>query len=258
MFRHNKPRSFLHNLRLASLLSFIAGIVNVNGLLSVQTLTTNVTGHFAFFSERFSEANYDGAIVFIVYVLFFLLGAFICGLLVEFVMRRRPAASHAAPMFLEMTILILVALSWKSEPGLAMPKEWIGCALLFAMGLQNALVTRISRATVRTTHLTGLFTDLGIELSQLFFYRSPGDTRKLTRSIHLRVVIIICFFLGGVLGGILFLQFNLRTLFFAAAGIVIALVYDNILYGIRVSWRKLRAGTIKSYTRYTRKINRVD
>lgn len=40
--------------------------------------------------------------------------------------------------------------------------------LLFAMGLQNALVTKISNATVRTTHLTGLFTDLGIELSQLF------------------------------------------------------------------------------------------
>ena len=39
---------------------------------------------------------------------------------------------------------------------------------MFAMGLQNALVTKISNATVRTTHLTGLFTDLGIELSQLF------------------------------------------------------------------------------------------
>lgn len=44
----------------------------------------------------------------------------------------------------------------------------IAFSLLFAMGLQNALVTKISNATVRTTHLTGLFTDLGIELSQLF------------------------------------------------------------------------------------------
>lgn len=49
--------------------------------------------------------------------------------------------------------------------------DLIAYCLLFAMGLQNSLVTRISNATVRTTHLTGLFTDLGIELSQLFFYR---------------------------------------------------------------------------------------
>jgi len=50
MFRHKgKNRTHAQNLRLTTLLSFIAGIVNITGVLSVKTLTTNVTGHFFFF-----------------------------------------------------------------------------------------------------------------------------------------------------------------------------------------------------------------
>jgi len=49
MFRHQgKTRTLNHNLKIASLLSFVAGMVNVAGFLAVQRLTTNVTGHFAF------------------------------------------------------------------------------------------------------------------------------------------------------------------------------------------------------------------
>ena len=49
MFRHQgKARTLKHNLGIASLLSFIAGIVNVAGFLAVQRLTTTVTEHFAF------------------------------------------------------------------------------------------------------------------------------------------------------------------------------------------------------------------
>ena len=53
MFRHKgKTRTIKHNLRIASLLSFVAGIVNVAGFLAIQRLTTNVTGHFAFIVEE--------------------------------------------------------------------------------------------------------------------------------------------------------------------------------------------------------------
>jgi len=49
MFRHQgKTRTLSHNKKIASLLSFVAGMVNVAGFLAVQRLTTNVTGHFAF------------------------------------------------------------------------------------------------------------------------------------------------------------------------------------------------------------------
>ncbi|WP_394331199.1 DUF1275 family protein [Chryseobacterium luteum] len=51
------------------------------------------------------------------------------------------------------------------------------------MGLQNALVTRVSQSVVRTTHLTGLFTDLGMDLSKLFFFKEKSESIKLNRSI---------------------------------------------------------------------------
>jgi len=52
MLKHQgKRRTFAHNLRLASLLSAVAGIVNSTGLLALGTLVTNVTGHFAFFGK---------------------------------------------------------------------------------------------------------------------------------------------------------------------------------------------------------------
>ena len=67
--------------------------------------------------------------------------------------------------------------------------------------MQNSLVTQISASTVRTTHLTGLFTDLGIELSQLFFHNKEEHRKLLWNSIKLRLTIILFFFAGGVFGG---------------------------------------------------------
>ncbi|HEY0743191.1 MAG TPA: YoaK family protein [Chryseosolibacter sp.] len=225
MFRQGKPRAFIHNLRLATMLSFVAGVVNISGVLAINTLTTNVTGHFAFFAEEFVIGDYSKALAFASYILFFLLGAFCCSLLVEFMLRRNARRSHAIPMLIEIGILVLVPIIMgQSSTG----NNTIACALLFGMGLQNALVTKISQATVRTTHLTGLFTDLGIELSQLFFYKDQADKNKLARSIYLRIAIIGFFFVGCVIGGFGFSRLNVKTLFIAAAVLVAALAYDNL------------------------------
>ena len=84
MFRHQgKGRKFSHNLKLASMLSGVAGLVNITGVLSVNSLTTNVTGHFAFFSEQLFLKNYKMALIYLLYIFFFLSGAFISGLTTE-------------------------------------------------------------------------------------------------------------------------------------------------------------------------------
>ena len=238
MFRQGKPRAFIHNMRLAAMLSFVAGIVNISGVLAIQTLTTNVTGHFAFFSEEFAQANYATAFSFLLYILAFLAGAFVSGFLVEWVFRRNPEVSHAAPMFLEIVVLLTAVFLGINNQ---IDKGQIACFLLFAMGLQNALVTKVSKATVRTTHLTGLFTDLGIELSQLFFYKQKAESEKLSRSIRLRLVIIVFFFLGCVIGGFLFQYYDIKALLFAAATLVIALFYDNLRYSFHYYTRRISA-----------------
>ena len=66
MFRHKgKGRTYTHNLKLASILSGVAGVVNITGVLELHTLTTNVTGHFAFFSEELVLRNYRMAFAYL-------------------------------------------------------------------------------------------------------------------------------------------------------------------------------------------------
>jgi len=231
MFRHKgKGRTYIHNLRLASVLSFVAGIVNVTGVLSVKVLTTNVTGHFAYFTEEISRHNYGTAFVYLLFMLSFLSGAFSSNLLIELVSRRKPAFAYSVPMTLEILLLTTVGLWASHSNAINGSAQIIVCVLLFAMGLQNSLVTNASQSVVRTTHLTGLFTDLGIELSQLFFYRRTLQFQQLTKSIYLKLTIIGCFFSGCIIGGFAFGYLEFTTLLLAVLCLVVALFYDNIRF----------------------------
>lgn len=229
MFRHQgKNRTSKHNLRLATLLSFVAGIVNITGVLSVKTLTTNVTGHFAYFAEEVTKHNYQAAIVFLIFTLFFLAGAFTSNFLAELVSTKKQDLSHIPSITIEFLILVTLGLLGMQSDFILLNGKWIAFSLLFAMGIQNALVTKISQSTVRTTHLTGLFTDLGIELSQLFFYKKPEERKALKTSIYLRFSIISFFFLGCFIGGFIYGYLALRTLLIAAILLLVALYYDYI------------------------------
>lgn len=227
MFRHKgKTRTLAHNLRIASLLSFVAGTVNVAGFLAVQKLTTNVTGHFAFFVDEVFKQNFWESLHYFLYILFFFLGSFFSSFSIEVVSKLNERIIYRIPILIESLILCLVALFGKEM--IEQVPNLLAYALLFAMGLQNSLVTTISNATVRTTHLTGLFTDLGIELSQLFFYKLKEQKEKLYSSIKLRLTIISFFFLGGLLGGIFYSSIQLYVLVIAAVLLLVGLIYDDL------------------------------
>jgi uncharacterized membrane protein YoaK (UPF0700 family) len=227
MFRHRgKSRTLLHNLKLASLLSFVAGIVNVSGLFAVQRLTTNVTGHFAFFADEMAQKNMAQAMIYLVFILSFLLGAFFSNFIIELVSKLNERFINTIPVGIEISILTFIA--FLQPDTISSQANLLACFLLFAMGMQNALVTSLSNAVVRTTHLTGLFTDLGIELSQLIFYKTPDQQKKLTAAIKLRLTIIFFFFLGGVIGGYGYIVTGIKILLLAVAVLMGALVYDSV------------------------------
>jgi uncharacterized membrane protein YoaK (UPF0700 family) len=240
MFRHRgKSRTLIHNLKLASLLSFVAGIVNVCGLLALSRLTTNVTGHFAFFAEEMVNGNFSHAWIYLLYVVAFTAGAFCSNTLIELNTANNTSWMNTTPVAIETIILASVGLL---NPAIIRAHvDTVACLLLFSMGLQNALVTSISNSVVRTTHLTGLFTDLGIELSQNFFYRREDQQQKLRSSIKLRTTIICCFFFGGLIGGLGFYLIGIRILLVAVAALLIAIVYDSLRLRIVKVRRKLSA-----------------
>ena len=240
MFRHQgKTRTLSHNLRIASLLSFVAGLVNVAGFFAVQRLTTNVTGHFAFFVDEVFKLNFWQGFVYFLYIFFFFTGSFVSSFLVEIISRKSDRYIYVVPASIECLILSVIGFFGQSL--ITTNPDTIAFGLLFAMGLQNSLVTTISSASVRTTHLTGLFTDLGIELSQLFFYKAKEQKHRLVSSIKLRLTIIGFFFIGGIAGGILYSRFGLHSLIFAAATLVSGLIYDNIKFKIILLIRKRKS-----------------
>ncbi|WP_379092011.1 YoaK family protein [Pedobacter sp. UC225_65] len=105
-------------------------------------------------------------------------------------------------------------------------------SLLFAMGLQNALVSVISGSVVRTTHLTGTFTDLGIDLAQLKFSSLAQDQTLFSR-IKLRLAIIFCFIMGALVGAYLFGLINFIAFLVPILLLLFALGYDIFRLNIK-------------------------
>lgn len=239
MFVHQgKKRTIKHNLQIASLLSFVAGIVNVAGFLAVAKLTTNVTGHFAFFVDEIFKLNFWQSFIYFLYIFFFFLGSFSSSLIVEIITRKNENYVYIIPTSIESLILLFIAIFGTNL--ISENPNLIACSLLFAMGLQNSLVTRISNATVRTTHLTGLFTDLGIELSQLIFYREKEPKEKLLTSVKLRLTIISFFFIGGIIGGIFYSKIGLLVLLIGSISLIIGIVFDKIWLKLKWFQKKYR------------------
>lgn len=233
MFRHRgSSRTFTDNFRLATFLSFTSGVVNICGVLAVGVLTTNVTGHFAYFAQNMLTEKYLIGIQYLLFILVFLLGSFVSNFLAEYFIAKKHKAPHNAAILIEIFSLLFLATA--SVGGIDTEKYTylIATVMLFAMGIQNSLVSKVSNSIVRTTHLTGLFTDLGIELSQLFFYKNPDQRSMLLRSIGLRLGIILFFFLGCILGGVAYMTFQLKTLYVAAFVVSVALVYDNFVIAV--------------------------
>ncbi|MDP5093263.1 MAG: DUF1275 domain-containing protein [Polaribacter sp.] len=239
MFRHQgKSRTLQHNLRIATILSFVAGMVNVTGFLSFKQLTTNVTGHFALFIYDVTNLDFWKGTIYFLYIISFFFGSFFSSFLIEKYQENKKVNIFLIPTLIESFILFSIGISVLYIE--ISSYDLIACLLLFAMGVQNSFVTKISNAVVRTTHLTGLFTDLGIDISLLFFPKHSLQKEKLIANIKLRLYIITSFFAGGLIGGFLYseIKFGLSTLIFSAIILLLSLFYDDFRYKIIKTKRK--------------------
>lgn len=225
MLRHTgTKRSFRHNLRIAIFLSLSAGFVNAAGLMAFAVLTTNITGHAATFASDFSLNDMRAVKMAGMCLLLFLAGAFFSGLYTR-VMGRHKRYVYAVPLLIVISILAYVALYGYTYDGSLIKREHFAGSLLFAMGIQNALVSEVSRSVVRTTHLTGIMTDFGIALAEAV--RARLKIGKLLRQrLLLHVNIIVPFLLGGVLGAFSFAEFRYYAFFIPAGIVLCALFFD--------------------------------
>ncbi|OJW18377.1 YoaK family protein [Mucilaginibacter sp. 44-25] len=225
MLRHTgERRSFVHNLRLAILLCLNAGFINAAGFIAFAVLTTNVTGHAALLAVHLTSGQWRAARMVALWLLLFLSGAFASSFYIGKVGRHRSFA-YTVPILVIIVLLLLVAVFGSGYKHTLPETEYFAGSLLFAMGMQNALVSMVSGSVVRTTHLTGMFTDLGIDLSSALLSRK-NLTPTLKRRLLLRLAIIIFFLLGGVAGGFAFQGIRFNAFYFPVALLLVVIFYD--------------------------------
>jgi uncharacterized membrane protein YoaK (UPF0700 family) len=227
MLNNGQTRKFQHDLRVASILSTAAGAVNSASFFAFDVLTTNVTGHVAVLANEIVAFRWQASYMKMVWMFAFLFGSFLSAILVDFVGRRQPRFAHTIPLILVMLILFGVAYFgdkyYDYSDGMI---QLFAGSLLLAMGLQNGTVTQVSGSVVRTTHLTGLFTDIGIEAAKLITRPPEESMPKLQRKFILHVVIVLCFFLGAIGGGFLFSRYLFKAFAAPLLLLLIAIIYD--------------------------------
>jgi uncharacterized membrane protein YoaK (UPF0700 family) len=145
---------------LAILLASIAGSVNATGFLLLGFNTSHMSGNATVLGEALGGQQLELAWTSIKLILAFVLGAATTATLIELT-RNHPRLRYVPTLLLEIALLGWLAVTLNVNPGARDPL--LSQGLAFAMGLQNALVTRVSGAVVRTTHITGVLTDLGLE-----------------------------------------------------------------------------------------------
>lgn len=198
------------DLRLGLLLTFIAGGINAGGALAIGRYTSHMTGFLSTLADEITVGRSDIAAIAVLAILSFLGGAVFASLLVNYSRQTSPHRQWALPLFLEGLLITAFGLYGTCLPqSLQVPA--MGMMLLCGiMGLQNATISKLSQARLRTTHVTGMFTDLGLELGRgLFALVWPRLRREPTvlplpqadlPKARLLASLIGCFFAGGVVG----------------------------------------------------------
>ena len=201
------------DLVLAGLLSSVAGALNAVGFLIAGSFTANMTGNISAFSDHMANGAVSIAFSFLGLVVAFICGASMAALAIQAGERKHIRSVYALAIAAEATILLLVGttlvLSSATEHEMLLV-----IALSFVMGLQNAVTTMISRARVRTTHVSGMATDIGIELAALA--GSETSRREAAPKLWLHSLTLACFTFGGFCGALLF-QMIASWLFIVAA-----------------------------------------
>jgi uncharacterized membrane protein YoaK (UPF0700 family) len=195
------------NVRLGAFLAFVAGATNAGGFLAVGQYTSHMSGMLSSIADNLVLGRVTLAIAAAGAIFAFIGGAMTTAVLVNWGLRRRLHSAYGLPLFLESVALLVFGVAGASigvfEP-LFLPLTVV--ILCYIMGLQNAVITKISRAEIRTTHVTGLVTDIGIELGKLVYInpREAGRDPVLANRQKLRIhtLLVMCFFVGGFAGAL--------------------------------------------------------
>ena len=245
LVREGALRSETLNRQLAWAMAFVAGAVNAGGYLAVSHYTSHMTGVVSSMADEVAEGDLVTAGAALAMMLSFLGGAFVCTTLISFGQRRRMRSRYALTLVLEAALMLIFGfMGSKLQEEVKFTLPLTVMLLCFIMGLHNAVTSIISGAAVRTTHLTGTVTDIGIELSRLAYVnvhhhhgreRIVANRQKLT----LLLLILASFLGGGVVGALGFKHIGFKVTV-PLAGFLCFLAARPLLLELRLLLHRLR------------------
>lgn len=179
--------------------------MNAGGFLALHQYTSHVTGVVSSMADNLAIGAFDllpastGALI------AFVSGAASTAFIVNHARQRSLESEVALPLLAEAILLLGFGLIAGRYVGPS--RQFVlssTCLLCFIMGMQNALVTKISRAEIRTTHLTGIVTDIGIEIGRRVYGLKPRDEAR----VSLLLLLAAAFFGGALSGALGFKRFG--------------------------------------------------
>ena len=189
-----------------ALLAAIAGSVNAVGFLSyAHQAVTHLTGTTTLVSLALVDGTRKDLVHLVGVIGAFVAGAAFSGFLIQH-SQLKLGRRYGAALLVESALLLGAAALMRSH---SVTGSYFASA---ACGLQNAMVSTYSGALIRTTHLSGMFTDLGAALG----HYARGIHVDWLR-VRLCLTIILSFAVGGVLGALLFQKLQYDTLYVPAA-----------------------------------------
>ena len=228
------------NLRLGATLAFVAGATNAGGFLAVGQYTSHMTGYLSAMADHLVLGQLSLVLAAAAALASFIVGAMTTAIVVNWGMQRQLKSAYSLPLLLEAALLLVFGLLGASlglHTALLVPLTVL--LLCFIMGLQNAVISKISHAEIRTTHVTGLVTDLGIELGKLVYLnrqRTGTPVRASRQRMRMQGLLIGLFFVGGVAGALGF-QFAGYVTTLPLAGLLLVVSLRPLLFDLGVALR---------------------
>jgi uncharacterized membrane protein YoaK (UPF0700 family) len=188
-----------------SILAFMAGMINAVGFLGFRhQAITHLTGTTTLLGVATATGNAATAFNLLAVMVSFLAGSILSGFLIQnstLKLGRR----YGVALLIESGLLFLAIPFLQRSNSMG---DYLASA---ACGLQNGMASTYSGAVLRTTHVSGIFTDLGIFIGH-YFRGLPVDTKRM----RLYLILLFTFFAGGGAGAAAFECFGYNTLLFPA------------------------------------------
>lgn len=212
----SRERNQRSNRHLGALLAFVAGAVNAGGFLTLEQFASHITGTVTRIGMHASDGDFNLLRTSLGLLFSFLFGSVCASFLVSWGRQRQLHGQYAAALLLEAVLLASFGLFGEPLENYAWLLLPVPVLLLsLAMGFQNALITKVSNAEIRTTHLTGIITDIGIELGKLLYRNRPSlnapDIIASRPKLRMLTMLSLMFLAGAIFGGVGFRSFGYQA-----------------------------------------------